>query len=145
MSSDGRAENIVSDPELGARFELEGAVGHRDDDALDAALGVDEEIRERAYLLAVEADLLPLEIGEHAAPDGVEAEPAVEQDECGPDRDPLVADLARREGQKAVRTVTAPDVEPDQPRERTVEEPVDGNSERTAPTTTGRRTSAPVR
>ena len=78
-----------------------GAVGHRDDDALDAALGVDEEIRERAYLLAVEADLLPLEIGERAAPDGVEAEPAVEQDECGPDRDPLVADLARREGQES--------------------------------------------
>ena len=99
MSSDGWAENIVSDHQVGARLERKVALGGGDENALHAAAGVDDKVRERPNLLTVEADLLPAEVGECTPRDRVVPTLAVEQEivESEEDSGPL-AKAAPRPG-----------------------------------------------
>ena len=92
-----------------------------------------EQIRERADPVAGQAHLLAEEIGERTAAGAVKAELPVEQNEQGLDGEPVVVELARGKGKKAVRPVAAPHVEPDETGERAVEERVDSNSETHVP------------
>lgn len=124
---------MVPDHQAWARLELAHAFGSGDADRPDAPFSVDEHVRERADQIPGERYVLAAESGEDAAAPAVEAQLAVEEDERRLEDEAVVSDLGRREGQEAVRSVAAPDLEPDQAGERTIEQRFDGNADAHAP------------
>ena len=120
---------MVPDDQPRARLELDNARRCRDDDTLDTAVLVHEQVGERADLPRIEADAPAPQVGEGAATGAIEAKLPLEKNERRLDGEAVPLHLAGREGQKAVRAVSEADFEPEKPAERLVEHCIHGGAE----------------
>ncbi len=105
------------------------ARSRRDDDPLDTAVLVHEQVGERADLPRIEAHAPAPQVGEGAATGAIETKLPLEKNERRLDGEAVPLHLAGREGQKAVRAVSEADFEPEKPAERLVEHCIHGGAE----------------
>jgi hypothetical protein len=136
---------VVPDHQAGPSVQLELASRRRSHDAPDVALGREEKVSEGAGLLAADSDGLTLEVGEGAAPEPVEVEVPVEENECRFDLHAVVEHLAGGERQEPVHPVATPDLEANEPAQRMVEERVSDSAETKAAATDGATNQPPCR